>query len=126
MKTHSRVLRKDNSEDHVHSLPNGIQTGGMLMKPSSTRFGWHSHLYQLDGVVYETGPAHNEAGHAHASELGETSGPMKSRKDSAERKDSVQLRGSTYCVVSVTGHVLGRHHRLEDAEKQLATLDKDG
>lgn len=71
-----RVYRKDSTNDHNHALPNGHITGGMVAKPSKDQYGWHSHLYEIDGNTFETTPAHDFGDHVHESELGTTSGPL--------------------------------------------------
>lgn len=70
-----RVYRRDASQDHTHAIPDGTATQGMLAKPSKDRYGWHTHLYEVDGSVYETTPSHDEGDHSHETILGATSGP---------------------------------------------------
>ncbi len=72
--------RRDSTTDHSHSLPDGKLTGGLLMKPSPTQWGWHTHLYEIDGQVCETTQAHDLPGHVHETVIGETSGPQPVRK----------------------------------------------
>lgn len=75
-KYYPSVRRLDSLTDHVHALPNGKMTLGSLMKPAKDRFGWHTHLYEMNGRTYETMPAHMEGDHTHETELGETSGQI--------------------------------------------------
>lgn len=124
-KFYKRVLRRDRLEDHAHALPDGRMTMGMQGKPNANhRAGWHTHIYQHDGMVYETDAAYDGADHAHdVPEFGSmTSGPMpvsKSQGEELSRMDSVQREGDQWVVRSSTGHVLGygdcRHDALDMA-----------
>ena len=109
-KVNRRSIRKDSLQDHMHSLPDGKMTQGALTKPSqSSQFPTHTHLYQHEGKVHETGPSHEEPGHVHESIIGETSGPMpmKPKESFGPRNDSAEhtlLRiGSTWFVRNQQG-----------------------
>lgn len=81
-KVSKRVYRKDSESSHMHALPNGQKTNVEMMKPqSSSRAGWHTHLYEMDGMTCETGPAFCGVDHAHDCDLGMTSGPMIVKND---------------------------------------------
>lgn len=71
-----RTMRKDDV-GHVHAMPDGSMTQSELLKPaSSSQQEYHTHLYKLDGLYYETGPSYEGAGHTHTTDIGDTSGPM--------------------------------------------------
>lgn len=80
-KVNKHSVRKDSMQDHQHSVAAGAKsvafvTDGMLAKPNSnSRAGFHTHLYQHDGDVYETDAAYNDPGHMHDTEFGMTKGP---------------------------------------------------
>lgn len=122
-------LRRDRLEDHAHALPDGKMTMGMQMKPNANaRAGWHTHMYQHDGMVYETDAAYNDGDHVHdAPEFGDiTSGPMPVQKHMGieiPREDSLQREGSRWVVRSVTGHILINEATRYDAIQAYAELD---
>ncbi|NMK73087.1 hypothetical protein [Staphylococcus capitis] len=76
-----KATRRSDSEDHQHSVPKSdksaaFSTCGMLKKPNAnSRAGFHTHLYEHDGDVYETDAAYNEPGHMHDTEFGMSGGP---------------------------------------------------
>jgi hypothetical protein len=102
-KQHS--IRKDKSMDHMHALPDGEYTGGMLRKPNANyRAGWHTHLYQHDGMVYETDAAYDDGDHVHDVFLG--------------KKEL--YTGKPMPVEKHRGHEMGREDAAEhDPEEQV-------
>lgn len=130
------VVRRDGQDaNHVHALPDGRMTEGMIEKPSHKYYSRHTHLYQMDGATYETDPAEDGPGHTHTSELGETSGPTKAdkspgqpwRKDAAEPdalKGKVQRRGTRFFAISYEGQVVGSAYRQDHAEQFLEDWEK--
>lgn len=124
--THKRVHRSDAWEDHAHTLPNGKPTLGALFKSSSNRFGKHTHLYEHDGITYETEPDYEGGDHSHSTELGMTSGPIpvsKLRGAEAPRMDHLEREGGEWVVRSPIGRNLARGRTREAA---LASYRKDG
>lgn len=73
-KTSPRIHYKINN--HRHALPNGKMTGGMLLKPNKDQYELHTHLYDNDEMIHESGLMHDFGSHTHSSELGETSAPI--------------------------------------------------
>lgn len=133
-KFYPNVVRRDTTQNHAHALPDGHQTQGALFKPSKDRFGWHTHLYEMEGHVYESGPEHDGAGHVHVTELGDTSGPMSVNRDPQEfvdrthndegvREDYIQRRGRDWFVLSESGNVLGKHSTKQQAVAQLGAVE---
>jgi len=65
-KIYKHSLRRDVAQDHVHALPDGRMTEGVLYKPNANqRAGWHSHLYEHDGMVYESDARYEDGDHVH-------------------------------------------------------------
>lgn len=60
------ILRKDTMQDHCHEMPDGKLSMGVQYKPNANhRAGWHTHLYEHDGDVYETDAAYEGGDHVH-------------------------------------------------------------
>lgn len=79
-----RVQRRDAAQDHIHALPDGTKTQGALSKPHKDIFNCHTHLYEYDGCVYESGPAEEGGDHVHTTCLGDSSGPLSPHKEPGE------------------------------------------
>lgn len=120
-KIQKHIRRADSLEDHMHSIPDGDMTGGMLMKPSKDQFGMHTHLYECEEDTAETGPAHDLPGHIHSLKEGqETSASVKMTKkpgDPWQKMDSLRREGTKYVLRSMTGAAIARTDSLFDAMK---------
>lgn len=125
-KIQRRVYRRDNQEQHIHALPSGQFTDGQILKPSKDAWPWHTHLYTCDGVTMETSQAQEGVDHVHETLLGETSGPLKPRKDAQEPLApvaTIQKRQGGHVIVSETGFVLGQYASLGEAKRQLTAME---
>lgn len=130
MKIRKAILRKDLQPDHAHTCPDGKMTGGELLKPNANaRAGWHTHLFQHDGMTYETDAAYYGPDHVHdVPEFGGfTSGPMPVPKhygEELERLDSLQREGTEWVLRSgKTGKIIGRGKTRVDALHLYADAD---
>lgn len=124
-KYYSRVIRRDSSQDHVHSLPNGVMTQGALAKPAQSQmFGRHSHLYQHEGKTHETGIADDGPGHFHETVIGESSGPLKmpKKEDFGPRNDEAFRIGREWVVRNDSGTVIARGETAAEAENRAKRL----
>jgi hypothetical protein len=76
MKTPQRSVRRDSLQQHVHTLPDGHETQGQTIKPStSSQAGFHAHLYDHENFIYESSSEFDIPGHTHDTLMGTTSGP---------------------------------------------------
>lgn len=118
-KFQKKVRRADGAiADHVHTLPNGELTSGMLDKPSKDRFGMHAHLYEHEEDTCESGPMHNDGDHTHTvlwlGEKVETSGPRAVPKKPGEKwqkmdsADRVTRQGGFWVVKADSGRIVMR------------------
>lgn len=141
----TRIRRKD-SADHTHRMPNGEMTGPMLMKPDFK----HSHSYVCeDSDVKETSIALTGVDHNHETIYGKTGGAVdiKAKESEAPRDreakdqsgiiggvhnihkadsahmDKIVRQGSKWLVLSESGHKLGEHPTQEAALKQLKAVE---
>jgi hypothetical protein len=124
-KVYVRSVKRDSMDDHIHSLPDGKETGGMLSKPSqSNRAGAHTHLYQHEGVTHETGVAFDDPGHEHECVLGETSGPRKmpAKENFGPRNDTALRIGREWVVRNDSGDVIARASTQSEAERKAKNL----
>lgn len=124
-KVYTRVMRRDSMQDHVHSLPDGRKTLGMLGKPNShSQAGSHTHLYEHEGVTHETGVAFDEPGHVHESILGETSGPQKmpAKEEFGPKNDSAFRIGREWVVRNDSGIVIARGDTEAEAKARAQKL----
>jgi hypothetical protein len=109
--------------DHGHKMPEGQMSGGMLWKPNAnSRAGWHTHLFEDEGDVYETLPAYDEAGHKHEFRGEFTGAPValpKSPGVEMGRTDSLNSEGEDWVVRDPSGQELGRGKTKRDALRGL-------
>lgn len=135
-KFYKRSTRRDTMADHVHSLPDGRQTQGMLSKPAQSHvFGQHTHMYMHENKWHETGIAEDGPGHVHETIIGETSGPqnMPAKESFGPRNDGmdrIQKRGREFVLINWNGEILGRGPspiaacRRFDADQGLMDYDE--
>lgn len=126
MKTYPRTIRRDASLDHIHSLPDGKKTDGMIAKPTaSNMMSPHTHLYQHEGKTHETGLASDsDPGHTHESIIGETSGRlnMPAQESFGPRNDSALRIGREWVVRNDSGVVVARGATAKEAEDRAKKL----
>ena len=122
------VVRKDLKPDHVHKMPEGQISDGMLGKPNANaRAGWHTHMFEDEGRMFETLPAYDDGDHVHEFRDEFTSGPMpmpKNRGEEMGRLDSIQREGSQWVVRSTTGHEIARGATKLDALEGIPKEDR--
>ena len=126
MKTYPRIIRRDASEDHVHHTPDGKKTQGALAKPSQSLItNPHTHLYEHEGKVHETGVASdNEPGHVHETMMGETSGPIKMPANASfgPRNDTAFRIGREWVVRNDAGYIVARGATCAEAEERAKVI----
>jgi hypothetical protein len=120
MKTPTSVYRKDSANNHVHTVPGGPDTQGALLKPShSTQFPVHTHIYEHEGKVHETGVSPDEPGHTHElSTKGDYTGgpkPMPTKESFGPRNDSLTRVGRNWELHTAEGVFKGVGSTPEEA-----------
>jgi hypothetical protein len=126
MKTYPRILRRDASQDHVHSLPDGKKTQGPLAKPTASNMMHpHTHLYEHEGKIHETGLADDsDPGHTHETIIGESSGPQKmpAKESFGPRNDEAFRIGREWVVRNDSGMIIARGETAAQAEERAKRL----
>jgi hypothetical protein len=126
MKVYHRILRRDSSSDHVHSLPDGRKTQGAIAKPTASNMMFpHTHLYEHEGHIHESGMASDsDPGHTHETLLGETSGPQKmpAKENFGPRNDEAFRIGREWVVRNDSGMVIARGDTAAQAEERAKKL----
>lgn len=125
-KTGMKMTRRDGGilDDHIHNLPEGGKTGGKLGKPSqSTQFPIHTHLYEHEGKVHETGPAMDEPGHTHETMIdngAKTGGPLNppAKTSFGPRNDSAIRIGADWVVRNDSGEIIAKGSSALEAERK--------
>lgn len=121
MKTYARISRRDGLlDDHIHSCPDGRETQGKLLKPSqSSQNPMHTHLYEHEGKVHETGPSYDEPGHDHETIVGDTSGPhkMPAKVSFGPRNDEAFRIGREWVVRNDSDVIVARGITKAEAEQ---------
>lgn len=113
-------IRMDVVQEHIHTLPNGEPTQGSLAKPTKSNMARpHSHLYEHETKVHESGISDEAPGHTHETIMGDTSGPKSPAKKESfgPRNDSAAFRvGREWLVNNDNGVVIGRGMTAQEAE----------
>jgi hypothetical protein len=125
MKTPTSVYRKDSANNHVHTVPGGPDTQGALLKPShSTQFPVHTHIYEHEGKVHETGVSPDEPGHTHElSTKGDYTGgpkPMPTKESFGPRNDSLTRVGRNWELHTAEGVFKGARTRTMSSTTKLS------
>lgn len=130
-KVYRRTIRRDSIlQDHVHSIPDGHKTQGALAKPAqSTQSGWHTHLYEHEGLIHETGPAFEGPAHTHETIIGASSGPqmvppkpIPSGEVVAQRVDGAMRIGNTWVIRNEEGLVVAKGRTSYEAQMRYKKL----
>jgi hypothetical protein len=84
----------------------------------------HSHLYEHEGKVHETGIATDHPGHTHESILGESSGSqgMPRKESFGPKNDSAFRIGREWVVRNDSGMIIARGDSEEEAEFRAKRL----
>ena len=120
-KVNMRISRRDGLfDEHVHSIPDGHLTQGKLLKPSqSSQNPMHTHLYEHEGKIHETGPSFDDPGHTHECLIGDTSGPQKmpAKESFGPRNDEAFRIGREWVVRNDSDIIIARGTTKAEAEQ---------